>query len=277
MKKTGAFLIIVVLAVLAVGAAGCGTTKEPYTLVLENYGLTWMPEDAQGALYMDVPLMQGDDFLGQAFEEGETDEDLEGLGIDISQMDQAVIPVGMDSGEAGIVLGRFDFDHVREQLREHDLTEGTYLDIEFWSGDVWPHGRTGVAFFANGLAWGDEELVKSLVRVITGVDPSICEVADVAELCDRLPSWPPFMAMISLDPAEDFDMPNARAAAFVFAKEEGEDSMRFACAVEFEESDEAGQWYDAIRGREGVRANVTVRFLSYEGTMSLKEFVSEFY
>ena len=277
MRKTAVLSIIIALAILAVGATGCGTAEKTHTLVLERYGLTWVPKDAQGHLYMNVPLIQADEYLGQSFREAnEDDEELRSLGIDISQMDQAVLAYGMDSGEASVALGRFDFDYVREQLRGQGLTGETYLDTEFWAGDLYSYAQGGVALFANGLAWGDEEMVRSLVRVITGAEPSICDTADVEELSGRLPTWTPFVAMLSLDPAEDLGMLNAQAAAFVFAKED-EDSIRFAWAVEFNEPDEATKWYDAIKGEEGIRASVATRFVSYEGTMTLEEFVSEFF
>jgi len=276
MKKTGVLSIIVVLAILAVGAAGCGTAGQTDTLVLENYGLTWMPEDAQGVLYMDVPLILADEDLRQESGLADEDEELQSLGIDTSQMDQAVLAYGMDSGEASVVRGRFNFDYVREQLREQGLAEGTYLDIEFWTGDLWPYGQGGVAFFTNGLAWGDEEAVRSLVRVITGAESSICNIASVEELCNRLPTWTGFMAMMSLDPAGDFGMFGARAAAYALAKEGG-DSIRYAWAVEFEESADAQEWYDTIKDEEGVQASVSTRFVTYEGTMTLEEFLYGFY
>lgn len=233
-------------------------------------------EDAEGGAYFHIDIARADEdlaevydsFLASAFED---EEELRDLGIDISQMDYLEMQMEEYDETAGVIFGRFDFDNVRSNLSELNLTQGSYEGAEFWSGYYGTYGDMGVAILANGLIWGDREVVKSLVRTMIGSDPSFYDVPEVREILDRFPEWTPLIAMVTLQPLSDFDIPFAEAAGYAFAKED-RNTLKYSMVVKFVDSATAQEELESWMEVPGIKARRDGSFVIIDAKMPLEEF-----
>lgn len=268
MRTLAIGLAPLLLLALMISAIGCSSGQER--------GFRLIHKDAEGGAYFHMDIARADKDLAEVYDffsasVAEDEEELQDLGIDISQMDYVAMQMEEYGETAGVVFGRFDFENVRSSLSDLDLTQGSYEDVEFWSGYYGEYGDMGVAFLADGLIWGDEEVAKSLVRTIEGSDPSFYEVPEVREVLDRLPGWTPLMAMVSFQPLSDFGIPYAESAGYAIAKED-RDTLKYSMVVKCVDEDTARQMLETWVEAPSIKARRDGSFVIIDSEMPIEDF-----
>lgn len=268
MRTLAIALVPFLLVALMISAIGCSSGQER--------GFRLIHKDAEGGAYFRMDIARADkdlaelyDFFLASIAEGE--QELQDLGIELSQVDYLAVQMEEGDETALAVLGQFDLDNVRSSLSELDLTQGSYEGVEFWSGYYGEYGDMGVAFVTDGLIWGDEEVVKSLVRTIKGSDLSFHDVPAVREVLDRLPGWTPLMAMVSLQPLSDFDIPDAEAAGYVVSKKDS-NTLKGSMVVKFVDEDTARQMLEVLVEGPEIKARRDGRFVIIDSEVPIEDF-----
>ena len=265
-------LIITLLTMLSFAPlAGCADGEESLSLpALEGYGMNLIHGDAVGGAYMHLGSIRDDEDLSDMYDSFMAepfDGELEDIGIDLSWIDYVVI--SSESDTVGILHGQIDIEKVRSSLSELNFTQGTCEGVEFWNGTYFAFGDAGVAFFSDAIVWGEEEVVRSVVRTIMDVDPSLYDIPEVREVFDKLPTWTPIMVMVTLDPLTDLEMPYADAVGFIIAKQD-RDNLRAAMVAKFADADAAEQMAQLLESSLDARCEGS--WVILEGTMPIDEF-----
>ena len=282
--RTLAIVLLLILALVLVTVScdsGESITPTPTpsfspTPALERGGLKLIHKDAEGGAYFHMDIARADQDLAEVYDSfaasvSEDEEELQDLGIELSQMDYVAMQMEEYGQTAGVIYGQFDFENIRDSLSDLDLTQGSYEGVEFWSGYYSTYGDMGVAILADGLIWGDEEVAKSLVRTIEGSDPSFHEMPKVKEVLDRLPGWTPLMAMVSLNPLSDFDIPYAESAGYAIAKED-RNNLKYRMVVKFLDSDIAQQMLETMMGDPATETRRDGSFVIVDAKMPIEDF-----
>ncbi|MFC2058095.1 trypsin-like peptidase domain-containing protein [Chloroflexota bacterium] len=254
--------------VITEATATFAVTSTPYQLI---------PADALTGAFIDIDLITSDETLeGFAESIGLTeltdDEELADFGIESAQIG-AILGTSRENENVGIALGQFDFDSVRTHLEEIDFTYGSYEDVEFWTGYYGSYGDTGVAVIPDALflAWGDVELVESIVRTIKGIDDSFENVAEVQEVLNRLPEGTPLINIVALDMAAEFDLPGTKNGSLTVVIAGGDLKLVWVLnCIDASTAQEIGNQVGDSMGATSVRQDGT--WIVIELVVSIEEF-----
>lgn len=262
-------LLVTIVVGLLLGGLSCGESEK----TLGRNGLKLVNEDAICGAYVKLDIVRGDRDLAQLSDYFMTileAEELSDFSIDVSQVDYFAVANEQWGEKAGVALGGFDFNDVRDSLRGLGFTQGKYAGIEFWRGYYEPYEQTGMGFFRDGLVWGDEESAKSIIRTASKIDPSFNELSSVREVVDRLTKWSPLLLMVSFDPLSDFDIPYAEVAAAAMAKK-NLDIMRVSMVVKFTDEADALQLCKSVQAQYTLKGECDGKFAIVEYEMPIEE------
>ncbi len=170
-----------VIILLTLGAAvgwGCGGKAD------DALGL--IPADAATVTVVDVELIRSEatDEVLYGFEKGWEERSLGGIGFSFEDLKTLVEVLGVEYGYALILEGRFDFEHIREELYDRGFERSTYQDYVMWEREqgvsVSLVGDRDQAVVGNVLS------VKSVLGTLgSGVGILDDDDNDVARVLDR--------------------------------------------------------------------------------------------
>jgi len=274
MKKMGIILVPLLMLTLTIGSVGCSGDGGVYLHAAE---MKLIPAEATGAMYLDLDLLMNDEALEGVAESmgfSADDEELKDFGIEIYDMDSIVVAL-RDDEEAGVAVGQFDFDSVRLHLELLEFTHTSYKGVDFWVGYYDEYGDTSVAFFSDALAWGDLELVESIVRTIKGEADSFEDLAEVKEVLNRFPERTAVASMVVLDAVTELGAPpGVKNGGFMVTEEGGylKYMWAFNCIDEPTALEMEYQWSDGLESTT-VRRDGT--WVIVEEEISTEEFNAE--
>ena len=269
MFRKAVIVVVGALVVMLIATVGC--CPETATIVTQHHGMDLIPGDSDGGMYLDFKSMREDENLSAVYDAMAVGQfDWEEMGVSVSQVDFMV------SYAAGAVFGgRFDYNDVREALKELDFEEGTYEDVELWTGYHSELGDGAVAILEGGLIYGEPDTVKAHMRVINGTEVSLYQTEDFEQVMDKLPGWSPIILMLECAPRE---LPFDALALVIALGKADEDNLKLAVVMEFESESAAIEGLGGVdtfvgpMGAMEVEASRSGTFVNIEAKIPIQTF-----
>ncbi len=225
---SGLLVVTLLSALLLPGCDGGGGGFTSLT------GLAKMaPQDTGTIFFIDVIKFKSDKDFSELYEEMKDSFEYEinaGSDTDIMDFDD-INYIGMGVVNYGEVIwlnGDFNFDAIRDQLKDDDYDKDDYMGVEIWYGysDV-------VAIHNNTLILGGEDGVEESIEVIADPETSVYEKNE--DVRDVIREMSP--GLFSIIMAGEF-YPGAGAAGMAFSKVNA-DLMKFSGCFLFDDSEDA--------------------------------------
>jgi len=181
--KIKAITMLMVLAVLASGIAGCSQAKGDNMVQVMKIA----PENALSITYFDLDAIKEDPDCEHRYDDmrGSIGSEM-WRNIQISDISGYAI-IGVERGTLFLQIGKYDIKDIRNNLKEQGYTEGEYRASEIWTSDIFGMAMA-YTIIGNMVICGDKDTVEACLRVHKNDEPSMYDNKDVKSVLDKLPA-----------------------------------------------------------------------------------------
>lgn len=247
---TGLLMVTLLFALIL---SGCGGEAGSFTSLTSLAKMA--PSDTNTIFFVDVKSFKSDEIFSELYEEM---KDSFAYTINAGSVDDVMsfddihyIGTGVSgSGEIIWLTGDFNFEAIREQLKNDDYTQNDYNDVEVWYGSA-----DVIAIHNSTLIIGDEGAVEESVATIGAPEKSVYQTnRDIRDVIGAMSS-----GLYSLVFIEPF-YPGSSAVGISFSKLDA-DLMKFSGCFKFENNEDAEDTLSVIKSdmEESEFYNVEVR------------------